>query len=403
MENPIEPPQPPINLQEFLQNYRQKLKIDPVVDKPEYISAGVKDTCSLDLIALPDDNPINAFQPGSEIHRANTLQPNPDLPVPKTYTAIQDHKAKSRANAFSRSQFSHRLVAPPLGSFTEVLPPKDYDLELAVRCYRPPRAHHRGFKLETPVFSEEFICLGSNYLTELRDKISCICNGRRFVDISEDPDGPLPALDTNPGYFFINRTFYNDMRNPENCDYSSTVRKWAATAHGIQHEDFTVERMENTRFIDLTVSLGSPLQYLHHGNCEHLFVISQVEVLRTSCDRSQYPYLRSFNTYNRRTCYMCGRHGYHFIVEQSRRQLHDPSYLCRTCFFSFNYVDGQKVGEFKAYRIYDSHTDETVETQPGLQFETMGGDETKQEEFTDYTEDEMFDLELINLSSSKET
>ncbi|XP_002005077.2 snRNA-activating protein complex subunit 3 [Drosophila mojavensis] len=367
MENVLEPLQPAINLRQFLEDYSKKLN-DPDEKSSENVpfyfsevppvSPEVAEICSLQLLDAPDDNVIDTFELGAEIQRPNVSKPNMNKPVPKTYTAIYKHKAKSRKNPFSRTQYSYRLNAEPSPSGDSPVMWKtleQFELELTVRFYRPPRAAHRSFKLERPVFAEEFVCLGSNFLSELRDKISCICNGKRFVDISEQPHAPLPVLETDPGYFFINGVFYNDTRNPNNCDYSETVIKWASTAHGLEKEEFQVASMEATRFIDLTISLGAPVQYLHHGNCEHLFVFSQVEVLRPGSkfiNPSHYPFLRSFSTFNRRACYMCGLRGYHFIVEKSRRQLHDPSYLCRRCFFSFNYVDGKKVGDFKAYRIY---------------------------------------------------
>jgi len=361
----VEPPQPSINLRKFLEEYKLKLNCSENVpfyfDCNSPVSADVEASCSLELLSSPDDNAISVFEPGAEKQRPNLTQPDMKRHVPQTYEMLAKQKMKSRRNPFTRTQYSHRLIAEPTDNGIENLTLGGFELQINVRFYRPPRATHRGYKLERPVFAEEFICLGSNYLSELRDKISCICKGKQFVDISEDPEAPLPLLQTDPGYFFINDTFYNDTRNPSNCDYSQAVLEWARTAQGLEREQFDVKSMETTRFIDLTVSLGAPLQYLHHGNCEHLFVFSQVEVLRPYSkyiNRSLYPFIRALNTFNRRSCYMCGQRSYHFIVEQSRRQLHDPSYLCRSCFYSFHYVDGQKVDQFKAYRIYD-HTDDT--------------------------------------------
>ncbi|XP_017061330.1 snRNA-activating protein complex subunit 3 [Drosophila ficusphila] len=347
-----------LNLRNFLADYQKKLSGTtdnvPFFLQTNPVLVDVGESCSLDLIESPEDSSITKFQPGADMLRPSIARPQKDQHVPSTFTALSQYKAKSRKCAFERTQYSHKLYPPPTDCPDLQL--DECELELTLRLYRPPRAYHRGFKVEIPVFAEEFVCLGSNYLTELRDKISCICRGKRFVDISNDPEAPLPTLETNPGYFFINDTFYNDKRNPNNPDYSQTILNWAGTANGVNGESLKVENMEGKRFIDLTVSPGSPLHYLHHGNCEHLFVISQIEVLTPRSKRpdiSLYPYPHAFNTYNRRTCYMCGLRSYSFIVEQSRRQLHDPSYLCRGCFFSFYYVDGQKVGQFKAYRIYD--------------------------------------------------
>ncbi|KAH8402110.1 hypothetical protein KR009_009837 [Drosophila setifemur] len=364
---------PAINLREFLADYQRKL-FDTT---PFYLQGNppledVEESCSLDLIESSEDSSITSFQPGAELYRPTTVQAQDGREMPRTFNALFEHKSRSRKSSFGRTQYSYKLNTEP--SNGKDLGLEDCcELELTIRIYRPPRASHRSFKVENPVFAEEYVCLGSNSLTELRDKISCVCNQQRFVDISSNPDAPLPTIDTNPGYFFINNTFYNDMRNPKNCDYSATVVKWAAEAHGVQGEAFKIENMESTRFIDLTVVPGSPLHYLHHGNCEHLFVVSQIEVLTPQSkrpDRSLYPYPRAVNMYNRRTCYMCGIRSYHFIVEQSRRQLHDPSYLCRSCFLSFHYVDGQKVGQFKAYRLYD-HS------------ETLGEQEKEEEEPND--------------------
>ncbi|XP_016970244.1 snRNA-activating protein complex subunit 3 [Drosophila rhopaloa] len=346
-----------LNLKDFLADYQQKLNTEdnvPFFMQSNPVIVDVGDSCSLNLIESPDDISVPNFQPGADVFRPTVVRPQDDQHVPATYSALIHYKTKSRKCAFGRTQYSHKLNPPPTDCHDLQL--DACELELTVRLYRPPRAYHRGFKVEIPVFAEEYVCLGSNYLSELRDKISCVCRGKRFVDISNDPDAPLPTIDTNPGYFFINDTFYNDKRNPNNPDYSDTVLKWAAHANGVRGETLKAEDMEGKRFIDLTVIPGSPLHYLHHGNCEHLFVISQIEVLTPRSkrpDRSLYPYPHAFSTYNRRTCYMCGIRSYSFIVDQSRRQLHDPSYLCRSCFLSFYYVDGQKVGQFKAYRIYD--------------------------------------------------
>ncbi|XP_022223837.2 snRNA-activating protein complex subunit 3 [Drosophila obscura] len=367
MEIYLETLERPINLRTFLSDYQEKLpkatgatETVPFFFSPTSpVSVDVEKSCSLDLISSPDENLIHIFQPGDDIIRSNLVKPATDRDVPKLYTALSAHKENSRKSSFGRTQFSYRLIPPPSAnnSVPVARPLESPELQITVRFYRPARATHKGLKLESPVFAEEFVCLGSNYLTELRDKIFCICNGKRFVDVSNDPDAPLPNLETNPGYFFIYDTFYNDKRNPDNCDYSETVLQWAEKAQGLQGEQFKVANMESTRLIDLTVRPGAPLHYLHHGSCEHLFVFSQIEVLPAHAsrllDNSLYPHVRALNIYNRRSCYMCGLRGYEFIVEKSLRQLHDPSYLCRRCFLSFHYVNGEKVGQFQAYRIYD--------------------------------------------------
>lgn len=148
--------------------------------------------------------------------------------------------------------------------YTESPPLEDPDLEpfgeilLQIRFYEPFK-YKTGVRLGHPKFHQEFYVIGSQTLAELRDKIYCHCDSGPFFDISENPHQPerkrLPE-DPNPGFFFIHDTFYNDMRNERNMDYSEVIQKWAGRQKCVG--ELKYRNMEDTRFDELQFRLGYP-------------------------------------------------------------------------------------------------------------------------------------------------
>ena len=43
--------------------------------------------------------------------------------------------------------------------------------------------------------------------------------------------------------------------------------------------NFKSERMESTKFIDLSVKLGFPYLYTHLGDCEHLLIFTSLKLV----------------------------------------------------------------------------------------------------------------------------
>ncbi|XP_055918745.1 snRNA-activating protein complex subunit 3 [Eupeodes corollae] len=329
----------------------------------------VKSSTSLEMLDSPDDVRVAPYVPGVNEFKRKTAKQNltNDARLNSLQKLIKEKEA-SAGSPFIKTRESFKQVHKPVSPENHNLQPYS-DVVVSIRFYRPKT--DTPLKRRTyPTFSEEFQCLGSNFLSELRDKISCVCNKRRFFELSNNPRVENPEKLSDPGFFFIENTFYNDMRNPTNADYSEVIREWSAKkAKGYEKLRFQTRSMEETRFIDLEVSLGFPQLYQHHGNCEHLFIFSYVELLskHTCLVRELYPLLKSVNTYNAKFCHMCGKREYAYVVKNSKRQLHDPAYLCSVCFISFHYVNGKKVDEFNAYRLVsykeklDDHESYTVE------------------------------------------
>lgn len=64
---------------------------------------------------------------------------------------------------------------------------------------------------------------------------------------------------------------------------------------------------------------------------------------------SVYPRIERIRPVFGKYCIYCGIFNVHWIVTEHDRIPHDISYFCNKCFISYNYVDGKKVGNFKAY------------------------------------------------------
>uniref|UniRef100_A0A0A1WGC7 snRNA-activating protein complex subunit 3 n=1 Tax=Zeugodacus cucurbitae TaxID=28588 RepID=A0A0A1WGC7_ZEUCU len=368
---------PPLILRKFLEDWKTVLESMVIpksecdiqnamnLSENEQRFSEIVAECSLDKLDQENDVNIIKYEPGvTNSARIPIIVDDTNL---KSYNELvkgKNNNSQNR-NPFKRSRETYAMVPLPRTLQNEKYDSCDFynDILIKIRIYRPARVVHTSKSLEKPVFAEEFECLGSNYLSDLRDKISCVCKKKRFFDVSDNPTAELPVKTTDPAYFFINNTFYNDQRNPDNPDYSEVIRNWAKKAIGLKDLNFDVAQMETTRFLDLTVSIGFPQLYQHHGNCEHVFVFSQIEVLKpggTCVQRQMYPRLCSFGCYNNRVCNMCGTRQCTFIVTKSDRQLHDPAYVCNKCFFDYHYIDGNKIGNFRAYKVNEYNDEEEL-------------------------------------------
>lgn len=238
---------------------------------------------------------------------------------------------------------------------------------------------------------QRIVVLGSQTLSELRDRIDCVCTSHGpFTDISQkhhpakgagdtsndvDPLDAAPAVaarkrrrtklangatsasrmpadSDDPGIFFITDTFYSDSRHHCDTDYTEPIREWAAL-HPDEVGPFepVTGDMLATRLADLRVRIGAPLVYQHRGNCEHVFTVADVRLLAAGdpLQRCHYPLVDAVLQRQRQSCDTCGLAEAAVVVCDSVQHVRDPAYLCDVCFVSFHYLDGVKVGEFRAY------------------------------------------------------
>lgn len=211
-------------------------------------------------------------------------------------------------------------------------------------------------------------------LTDLRDQLKCVRDFGVPMDLSENPEQAERVFRGElfkSGFFLIGNTFYNDMRDLNNIDLSVDIVEWASkevTTIGSEGENLKVnrgigpfnrKRMEDVKFDDLEFRLGCPYLYLHQGDCEHLFTISDIryEANSTNLEHTKFPFVTAASIGGKTAtlkCYMCKSRPPHWYTRNNPRLPVDPFFFCEDCFYSFNYdKTRRKIGTFQAY-LYTS-------------------------------------------------
>ncbi|XP_075979753.1 proximal sequence element A Pbp49 [Anticarsia gemmatalis] len=363
-------PGPHASLQEF---YRNKVR--------EYVGCDLNDDefkdletfCSPDLLKTGREIKMQTNVPVMGLLHSNLMQSKIVKPAtpgePPNLVILK--KNKIRLENDSKGLFTKKLKyrgvrvlqysqeenpEPPKNSTSE----PDVDLEpgtdilYRVRIYRPytyNMAKDRFTRSRHSVYCCDVLLTGRHRLSALRDRIVCHNDFDLRVDVSENPD-VLPtttAKEVFPsGFLFINNVFYVDTR--EGCiDYSEPIRKWARER---KKGNFPKMDMCQVRLDELVLKLGYPEVYVHQGNCEHVFVFSEVRLLHASDPLrfSNYPCSTSIAQNQTVYCTTCAEFSAKWIVVGSDRVPFDPGFFCDTCFKQYMYIDGKKIGNFKAYR-----------------------------------------------------
>ncbi|XP_078039360.1 proximal sequence element A Pbp49 [Augochlora pura] len=229
------------------------------------------------------------------------------------------------------------------------------DILVFVRTYHPfaQRIKNPTKQCATTLRLNNIIAvLGSQTLAHLRDKISCITDNTISKETSDDLEnaiGPMAKDVYKSGFFFIEDTFYNDTRCPENIDYSKVIIEWAQRRPSLG--PFKTAKMEECRIDSLFLRFGFPWVYKHQGECEHLIVFSDARLINNddNLNVSAYPQIVRLRPSSTKYCMMCSAFSAQWITLEHDRIPHNPCYFCDDCFHSYNYIDGEKVGNFKAF------------------------------------------------------
>jgi snRNA-activating protein complex subunit 3 len=163
---------------------------------------------------------------------------------------------------------------------------------VAIRIYRPIKASIRNQAAATTNanrYIQEIHMLGSNKLSDLRDVIKCPADYIVPGEVSTTPNWVAKQQNCNQtmttasnktvsvkrevpkkmakdlyksGFFFIEDTFYNDMRWPDCHDSSEVIRTWASDSRR-KIGPFSKAKMEETMISDMAIRLGYPYVYVH--------------------------------------------------------------------------------------------------------------------------------------------
>ncbi|KAJ8665347.1 hypothetical protein QAD02_007009 [Eretmocerus hayati] len=235
---------------------------------------------------------------------------------------------------------------------SELLEPEN-DVLIYVRVYVPFTSRHKQSTGALGTLSVNYaIALhGSQTLDALKDKISCPSDHSISTEMSSNPvrQRTKNAKDVyKSGFFFIEDTFYNDSREPGNKDNSKVIREWASSKN---YGTYKTAKMEETRIDSLILRFGYPWVYQHQGDCEHLICFSDARLVNPTdiLNKTCYPQIVRIKPRPTRYCMTCGIYHVSWVMTSNDRLPHNPCLFCESCFKSYNYIDGEKIGSFQAY------------------------------------------------------
>ncbi|CAH8573538.1 unnamed protein product [Dicrocoelium dendriticum] len=174
---------------------------------------------------------------------------------------------------------SYKNIAEESPESTEVL----QDVFVTVMIYRPTCLPLLDISTQVRNLSatQRIVLLGSQKLSDLKDAIRCPQDKVWLGDCSDALDDPVLHIPAEKlyksSYFFIENTFYDDLRHPENHKLSKTLLEWIRSKTEFNSMGtFTSSSMDTAVLNDLIIFPGKPYYYVHQGNCEHLVIFSDI-------------------------------------------------------------------------------------------------------------------------------
>ncbi|XP_063698218.1 snRNA-activating protein complex subunit 3 [Culicoides brevitarsis] len=340
----------PFELQKW-QEFQRKINPFHTSNAPLDVICGLNTDKVGYISAQTIENVMNSCQ--KEISEPYFLHKIKEVPIPEAAKGLKCVRRaltnQKRSRSFSERIQRATMIQLPPNEVKGLSTAKSYnDTVFVVKVFEPFK-YVTGAR-KTPKVGQEIRLLGSHKLTMLRDNIRCY--DAPLLDISGDPNQELPAECHNSSFIFIDDTFYNDCRNPQNLDYSEVLRDWAEKKRKNDFRHLKQDQMENISMQELKFKVGFPYFYQHFGNCEHLLIFTDVRVVtrREVNQRIGFPMVLNGST-KHVYCFICGLNEALFVIQGSTEHIQDPSQICDHCLLTLHYKDGKKIGNFSLYRI----------------------------------------------------
>ncbi|KAH9620754.1 hypothetical protein KSS87_005779 [Heliosperma pusillum] len=270
---------------------------------------------------------------------------------------------------------------------TKDIPIQYPEVVLCVEIY-----HHKQSWKKT----QEFLVLGRQTLTELRDKIRCLTDVVMQKAVAENKDDHPDIMYDPSGYFLIEELFCNDIRDPSAIDYSEPILDWLKNSKGealakwdyilsgggkakalLENKplsklpSFRSVDMDKTRFCDLEFRLGTGYLYCHQiwicdsrpgsgpldpefGDCKHVIVIRDMRLIDPEDvqNRAAYPLLVYQLKRILKKCQVCNIYKATKVTLDDKLAGENPCYFCDTCYFLLHYSkDGELL--YRNFKVYD--------------------------------------------------
>jgi snRNA-activating protein complex subunit 3 len=202
--------------------------------------------------------------------------------------------------------------------------------------------HPRTFERD-----EEFLCTGTNLLSELRDRIVCLS------DLPLDKN--IPRFPSS--YFLIENTFYEDLRDRYAIRYSTTIINWIEShpdrkfSPGLHH--FETAEMDKIKFVDLAIRLGSVYYFVHQCDCVHPFIIEELRLASPTdpTPAPAYPLTTWKVRTHRAKCNICDIQCANFVTFNDRYASINPCFWCELCYKMYH-LDENGKPLYEDYKVF---------------------------------------------------
>ena len=219
---------------------------DSVMDIQEILSR----TAESSLDSQPSENFVE-----SDILNLSSRLQNTSLATLQSVVKSKKILLQDGDNAFYNS-----VIRLP-EEFSEFEAVKIPELILAVTVYQPRSCQAK---------SQEFLVLGRQKLSELRQKIYCMFD-ENIMDVNSEA--------SCGSFFFINGVFYEEQ-SAANSPCAHIIEWINSSENNISlFGQVKRESMFEKSFEDLVAQLHHPYVFVHQGGCEHLIIIKEVRFL----------------------------------------------------------------------------------------------------------------------------
>jgi len=239
---------------------------------------------------------------------------------------------RKEVNCMTKKTFEYDIKCRTEGR--DPIPVRDCEVLLRVAFFHPTNYSK----------TQEFTVLGSQQLTALKDRVYCLSN--------KTLDGPH----TPSSFFFIENKFYDDLRDRRGIRYSDVIINWVKQENRYAHpglSHFERGSMNETTFADLSIRLGSHYLFGHQGDCEHVFIFTDIRI-KTSKDCQNalaYP-TRPFQCKTRRRkCCVCDLYPATYVTYGDKLASENPFFYCEECYrpLHYSYEGNLLYNDFQVY------------------------------------------------------
>ncbi|CAI2189775.1 18163_t:CDS:2, partial [Funneliformis geosporum] len=187
--------------------------------------------------------------------------------------------------------------------------------------------------------TQEFLVLGSQPLTALRDAFYCISDF--YKQEASELSASINALNSSEekksgSYFFIEDVFYNDCRDKDALDYSKEIIDWVNENERYAHPGLGLyqrKKMEEVKFSDLSIRLNKP----------YIFVHKEAD----GFDVDAFPKSTFKCKIIRHKCRMCTARPASLVTVNDFFAGETPAYFCDQCYNQYHYDNSSNL-------IYDN-------------------------------------------------